>query len=100
MAQVFTPPRRWPEVGAQIKRARKQTGLSQERFAPRIGTTRRHLIKLENGEHRPGPALQGAIEQETGVKLDIPREDDEEEPSLGDILNFAIAEFKRKRVNA
>lgn len=50
------------EVGARIRRLRLRTGLSQEKFAPVIGITRRHLIRLENGENRPSRTLAARIE--------------------------------------
>jgi DNA-binding XRE family transcriptional regulator len=37
--------------------------LSQEKFAPLVGITRRHLIRLEKGENRPGRDLALRIEQ-------------------------------------
>lgn len=51
------------ETGQRIRRLRESTGLSQERFAPRVGITRRHLIRLENGEHRPSRELAARIEE-------------------------------------
>jgi transcriptional regulator with XRE-family HTH domain len=52
-----------PEVGNRIRRLRLRTGLSQEKFAPLVGITRRHLIRLEKGENRPGRDLALRIEQ-------------------------------------
>lgn len=41
--------------------ARKRKGISQERLAEQIGTSRRHMIRVEKGQHRPGPALRARI---------------------------------------
>ena len=54
------------EAGAKLKRLRQATHLSQENFAVRLGITRRHLIRLENGEHRPSKTLAAKIEGACG----------------------------------
>jgi len=83
---VASVPNRHHEIGARIRRLRLSTGISQERFAPRIGITRRHLVRLENGEHRPGRELAARIEQVVEeITGKPPRErvlpDDEEDES-------------------
>ena len=55
--------------GARIRRARKRAGISQERLAAQVGTTRRHMIRLENGEHLPRPVLRDKIAAEVGVEV-------------------------------
>lgn len=73
--------RPWVEQGRKLRRARNLTGLSQENFAPDIGTTRRHLIRLEGGEHRPSGALLSRIAERTGEPVEsfgYPSDDDEE----------------------
>lgn len=62
--ETFRP---YAELGARIKRARKARAFSQEEFAPLVGVTRRHLIRLENGEHQVGPPLAERIAMATGV---------------------------------
>lgn len=52
-------------VGRRIKTARKQAGLSHDKLAKRVGTSRQHLIKLEKGTHLPGPSMLTAIARET-----------------------------------
>jgi transcriptional regulator with XRE-family HTH domain len=56
-------PNRHSGIGSRIRRLRLRTGLSQEKFAPLVGVTRRHLIRLEKGENRPGRDLAERIEQ-------------------------------------
>jgi transcriptional regulator with XRE-family HTH domain len=52
-------------VGQRIRWAREKKGVSQERFAEQIGTTRRHMIRIEKGQHMPGPALIARIVEAT-----------------------------------
>ncbi len=61
--------RRYPEVGKSYRRARAlmQPPMSQERLAAEVGTSRRHIIRIENGEHRPYPALRDRIAEVLGV---------------------------------
>lgn len=71
-----------------------------------IGTTRRHVIRLENGEHRPSAALLGRIAEVTGDSAEsfgYPSSDDDEEAAsmqsaLLDAVRVLIAdEFARQR---
>jgi transcriptional regulator with XRE-family HTH domain len=79
---VDTAKFRFRDNGRKIREARKLTGLSQENFAPLIGTGRRHMIKLENGEHRPSGVLRDRIVELTGTQERIESSDDEEEEDL------------------
>lgn len=85
---------RFRENGRKIRAARQLTGLSQENFAPLIGTGRRHMIKLENGEHRPSGRLRDRIVEVTGTEERIESSDDEEEDEL---MNALIAFAKRTK---
>ena len=81
-------PRRWVENGQAITRARKRKGISQERLAEQIGTTRRHMIRLENGEHLPGTILRDRIVAACDVEQGAIRSaddgnDSEEDPLAG-----------------
>jgi transcriptional regulator with XRE-family HTH domain len=59
-------------------------------MAEKIGTSRRHYIRIENGQHRPGRVLLAAIVRETGAEDLAGDEDDEEAASLReDYLVFA-----------
>ncbi len=40
-------------IGARIKELRRQTGLTQEQLAERVGLDSRHLSRLEVGRHFP-----------------------------------------------
>jgi transcriptional regulator with XRE-family HTH domain len=67
--------------GAIIRRLRKRTGISQERLAAQVGTTRRHMIRLENGEHLPSTVLRNRIAEVVGdsrSEIKAADEDDEE----------------------
>lgn len=46
--------------------ARKRKGISQEALAGMIGTSRRHMIRIEKGLHRPGQKFVGRIAEATG----------------------------------
>lgn len=80
----MAPPQthRFSENGQRIRRARHLTGWSQENFAPRVGVTRRQMIKLENGEHRPRAAVRDRIVELTGTEEQIESVDDEDEDAL------------------
>lgn len=69
-------------TGAKIKRARREAGLSLDRLAERIGSSRRHLIRLEKGDHEPRPATLARIAEATGKPLDYFADDDEEESQV------------------
>lgn len=79
---VDTAKFRFRENGRKIRVARRTTGLSQENFATRIGTGRRHMIKLENGEHRPSGVLRDRIVEVTGTEEQIESSDDDKEEDL------------------
>ena len=79
---VDTAKFRFRENGRKIRAARRTTGLSQENFAPLIGTGRRHMIKLENGEHRPSGELRNRIVEVTGTTEQIESSDDDKEEDL------------------
>lgn len=60
--------RRWPDFGRAYREARLRNGAySQERLAEAVGVTRRHLIRIENGEHRPRPHLRDRIAAVLGI---------------------------------
>jgi transcriptional regulator with XRE-family HTH domain len=91
-----TSERKFGEIGARIRQARLGRGFSQERFAPIIGVTRRHLIRLENGEHHPSAELRDRLAEHTGERADhfsLDEDDEESDPvaSLTDALNAIVA---------
>lgn len=66
---------KYPEVREAYRRARKraQPRISQERLAEAVGITRRHMIRIENGEHRPLPELRDRIAEVVGADpADLP----------------------------
>lgn len=94
---VDTAKFRFRENGRKIRTARRLTGLSQENFAPLVGTGRRHMIKLENGEHRPSGTLRDRIVEVTGTQEQIEASDDEDEDAVRD-LRDALGRMQRKRL--
>lgn len=88
-------------VGRQIRRARKDAGLSHDKLAERVGTSRQHLIKLEKGIHLPGPKLLSAIARETGKSetfFETDSEDDEELDAMA-ALTRAVQLVVRETLN-
>ena len=86
---VDTAKFRFRENGRKIRRARHlipgpngHPWISQQDFATRIGTGRRHMIKLENGEHRPSGELRNRIVEVTGTTEQIESSDDDKEDDL------------------
>ena len=88
-------------VGRQIRRARKDAGLSHDQLAERVGSSRQHLIKLEKGKHLPGPRLLTAIARETGKSeafFETDSEDDEELDAMA-ALTRAVQLVVRETLN-
>ncbi len=54
-------------VGANIRRLRKQRGLSQEALAGEAGLAMRHLGRIERGEGNPTVAILGKLAEVLGV---------------------------------
>lgn len=96
MKPLASAPSKFPfaENGARIQRARKLTGESQETFAAMIGTTRRHMIRLERGQHLPGAELRDRIVARTGTAEQIHSADDDEEVDLA----MSFDDFLRHRI--
>jgi transcriptional regulator with XRE-family HTH domain len=70
-------------LNQRIVWARRRKGISQEELAGRIGTSRRHMIRIEKGLHRPGPSFRTRISEATGQPQDFFEDDDEEAASMG-----------------
>lgn len=54
-------------VGANVRRFRKEAGLSQERLALSAGIDLRYLGGIERGEHNPSVAVLGRLAEALGV---------------------------------
>jgi transcriptional regulator with XRE-family HTH domain len=93
-AMTTTAAPRWAPQGARLKAARKRhLRVGVHKAAKLYGTTPRHLIRLENGEHRPGSELLLAIARETGETIDhfgYPSDDEDEEDALRLALRNAL----------
>ena len=55
-------------MGARIKKARKNAGMTQADLAGWLAITREHLVYIENGQKSPSIALLRNIAKATGVK--------------------------------
>lgn len=92
---------RYAESGAAYKAARQAAGISQEALGIIVGTSRRHIIRIENGEHRPYPGLRDKIAAALGADPeslpssagDAPFRPEVEE-ELIDVLMKSLAHYK------
>lgn len=60
---------KYPEIRDAYRKARSKANprISQENLALAVGITRRHMIRIENGEHRPLPELRDRIAEVLGA---------------------------------
>lgn len=70
-------------LNQRIVWARRHKGISQEDLAGRIGTSRRHMIRIEKGLHRPGPSFRVRIAEATEQPEAFFEDDDEEAARMG-----------------
>lgn len=80
--------------------ARRDKGISQERLAEQIGTSRRHMIRIEKGQHRPGPALRARIAEATEQPEAFFEDEDDEESdpvlTLDQFLERRVRQWMRE----
>jgi transcriptional regulator with XRE-family HTH domain len=82
--------------GARIRRARKRKGLSQENLAVTVGTSRRHMIRLENGQHLPSRRLRDGIAAACEIEpSEIQSADDEDDPRMREAFGLFVALMDR-----
>lgn len=90
-------------IGQRIVWARKRVGISQEKLAERIGTSRRHMIRIEKGVHRPGERFLQRIAEATGQPVEL-FEDEEDDPSrtmtIDDLLRLRLRALLREEQGA
>jgi transcriptional regulator with XRE-family HTH domain len=91
---------KYPELGRKIRAARKQAGLSHDRLAAQVGTSRQHLIRLEKGLHAPRPEMVAGIAEATGADPSefVVDDADEESDLYADLLSHAVREVARSEV--
>lgn len=87
-------------MAARIREIRETTGLSQERFAEKLGTTRRSVIRWEMAYSIPSPVFRTLIEERTGMNLIEDDADDEESSDLDAILLLLAARHGKRLVPA
>ena len=61
----------YAHIGAQIKRVRKQRGLTQVELAERLGTTASDISDIERGQKSCSIDRYVAIAKELSAKLEI-----------------------------
>lgn len=75
-------------VGRQIRTARQLAGLSHDKLAAAVGTSRQHLIKLEKGQHLAGETMVARIAEATGKPMAFfAADDDEESDPVADLFD-------------
>lgn len=57
-------------LGVKIQKLRKQTGLTQEEFAHRLGISRVYMGYIEQGRESPSLKLLMKIARRFGVKIE------------------------------
>lgn len=80
MAPGFTE--RKLRFAAALRTARTRAGMSQERAATAVGTSRRHWIRWETGETSPNPAYLERIADVLNAPELLESEEDEEVSSM------------------
>jgi transcriptional regulator with XRE-family HTH domain len=72
----------------RIREARNDAGLSQKALAVEVGTSRRHIIRLERGDHRPSRSMLTRIAKATGREPSTidPEADEEAESQVAAVL--------------
>lgn len=85
-------------VGERIVWARKRKGISQVRLAEMIGTSQRHISRLENGEHLPKEPMRdklgAALDQDPGLF-----ESDEDDEEADGLMSLSLDEILMRRVD-
>lgn len=77
-------------VAERVKAARKSTGLSQERFAAKLGFYRRSIERWESGQVLPDRRAREALAQESGKSESYFSPDEGEEGTLTGDLAAAL----------
>lgn len=57
-------------IAARIRRARREAELTLDDLGGRVGTSRQHLIRLEQAKHRPRAEMLTRISEATGRSVD------------------------------
>lgn len=58
-------------VAEQVKMARKQAGMTQERLADIVGTKKSNISRLESGRYNPSFEFLSRIAQGLGKELEV-----------------------------
>jgi transcriptional regulator with XRE-family HTH domain len=96
MAPAFTPEKM--RMAASLLAARKRAGMSQERAAAQVGTSRRHWIRWESGETMPNPLYLERIAAVLAAPELLDTDDEEEAQVAVDLmapLTRALQDFVR-----
>ena len=85
-------------IGERIVWARKRKGISQEGLAVMVGTSRRHMIRLEKNHHAPGPELRKQLSAvlDENPEFFTEKDDDEDDSELS--LDVFLARYIQSAV--
>lgn len=61
----------YKEIGSSIRKARKDSKITQELFSQQLGLSRASIINIENGKQRPPIHILYEISFITGVDIDF-----------------------------
>jgi transcriptional regulator with XRE-family HTH domain len=84
-------------VGKRIRMARRAAGLSQEKLANLIGTTRQVIIRWEQDRHLPNAKSRNRLAEATGLTADVfiePLDEESEEAVLQRQAREMVAPFQ------
>jgi transcriptional regulator with XRE-family HTH domain len=85
-------------LGERIRYARKTAGLTLDGLGAAVGTTRQHLIRLEQNKHAPKPALASRIAEATGVPIELFAHEKAEPQTLSVLIDLAVDKALEKRL--
>jgi transcriptional regulator with XRE-family HTH domain len=80
-----------PEFAARLRSARLRSGKSQERIAEEVGTSRRHWIRWERGDHLPSREFLDRIGEATGQPKSFAMFQTDDNDEEGDQVAFGDA---------
>ena len=82
-------------LNERIKWARNRKQMSLDSLAARVGSSRRHLIRLEKGEHTPGIELRARIAAATDQPADFFQVGDSEDEEEADLVRDLTLVLRR-----
>lgn len=83
-------------LNERLRWARKRKGFSHDTLAAKIGSSRRHLIRLEKGEvQKPGAVLLARIAVATDQPVDFFRDGDSDDDEEAELVRELVSVLRR-----